>query len=303
MSGAQGNVSTFRLAERLAIAKPVLRLTNPHSQQLVFVHSGVGSVSLNGRHFTLRAGSAVVVPASTACVFRFETRSDGLCLRIRESYWRSQIIPALAGSCQGADRLRRAFHAPALVNELADEADRGRRDDVMRELLAASRRVGFGCDPAVVAYMLIVMYEPHLRAATSEASTGRAGPQPTTPGLVLKFRDLIEHHFVRHLRLRDYCRLLRVSQRRLSAECQTATGLKPLTLIQERIILEAKRQLCSSYKPIAEIGASLGFRDLSYFSRFIKRRTGMSPKSFRRQEARAPGTTSGGWPSIVAPTE
>jgi AraC family transcriptional regulator, transcriptional activator of pobA len=48
------------------------------------------------------------------------------------------------------------------------------------------------------------------------------------------------------------------------------------------LILEAKRELSSSRKPVGAIAAALGFADVGYFSRFVKQHTGKSPNAFRR---------------------
>ncbi len=57
---------------------------------------------------------------------------------------------------------------------------------------------------------------------------------------------------------------------------------KTLTnLISERIIIEAKRDLYLTNKPIKEIAYGLGYTDESYFSRFFKINTDVSPQMFR----------------------
>lgn len=55
----------------------------------------------------------------------------------------------------------------------------------------------------------------------------------------------------------------------------------PLKIINDRIILEAKRQLCYTDLKIKEIAFRLGFDDPSYFVKFFKRQTGILPAEFR----------------------
>lgn len=59
------------------------------------------------------------------------------------------------------------------------------------------------------------------------------------------------------------------------------TGKTASDLIQEKIILEAKRLLQSSDKTIAEISFSLGFEYPTYFTRLFKKRTGQTPTEFK----------------------
>jgi AraC-like DNA-binding protein len=205
-----------------------------------------------------------------------------MSLRIRDSYMRSSIVPTLPVTVEAGSRYWDAYYTPAIFNEFIGEANRGRRDEVMRELIVANKRFGLGCDPAVAAYMLVVMFEPHLIATMASPSNIGGATQHGSRSLVLEFRNLIEQNYMHHLQVHDYCKLLDVTPRRLSQACQAATGMKPLSLIHDRIILEAKRELSCSKSSIAQIASALGFEDVGYFSRFIKQRTGMSPMGFRR---------------------
>ena len=54
-------------------------------------------------------------------------------------------------------------------------------------------------------------------------------------------------------------------------------------LIRERIVLEAKRQLLYANKSVNQVAYLLNFEDDSYFIRFFKRETGMTPKAYKKQ--------------------
>ncbi len=60
------------------------------------------------------------------------------------------------------------------------------------------------------------------------------------------------------------------------------TGKTASEIIQEKIITEAKHQLKSSNKTIAEIGHNLGFEYPTYFGRLFKKHTGLTPSQFRK---------------------
>ena len=47
------------------------------------------------------------------------------------------------------------------------------------------------------------------------------------------------------------------------------------------MLLEAKKKLHLTYKSIKEIANELGFEDEFYFSRYFKKLTNVSPKTFR----------------------
>jgi AraC-like DNA-binding protein len=53
-------------------------------------------------------------------------------------------------------------------------------------------------------------------------------------------------------------------------------------VVQERIILEAKRLLAHTGLNVSEISYKLGFKDNSYFGRYFKKAVGLSPDRYRR---------------------
>jgi AraC-like DNA-binding protein len=56
----------------------------------------------------------------------------------------------------------------------------------------------------------------------------------------------------------------------------------PLLVIQERIVLEAKRLLFYTEKSSKEIAYYLGFEDANNFSKFFKKHTTISPTDFKK---------------------
>ncbi|MBL7932446.1 MAG: AraC family transcriptional regulator, partial [Bacteroidia bacterium] len=53
-------------------------------------------------------------------------------------------------------------------------------------------------------------------------------------------------------------------------------------IINEQIILEARRYLLATSNQVNQIAYQLGYEDVSYFIRFFKKHTGHSPDSFRQ---------------------
>jgi AraC-like DNA-binding protein len=98
-----------------------------------------------------------------------------------------------------------------------------------------------------------------------------------------QFRQLIEKHF-RLLRLpKEYAELMYITPNYLNALCQDVTGKSAGDLIRDRIILEAKRFLTNANMDISEISYELNFQDNSYFTRFFKKSTGITPEVFRKK--------------------
>ncbi len=97
------------------------------------------------------------------------------------------------------------------------------------------------------------------------------------------FRQLLEQNFRTIHTVQEYADLLNISPRTLTKYVNESTHRSPLQVINDRIVLEAKRQIQHSTLSIKEIGYDLGFEDPSYFVKFFKRMTGRIPNEFRNQ--------------------
>jgi AraC family transcriptional activator of pobA len=101
--------------------------------------------------------------------------------------------------------------------------------------------------------------------------------------LIQRFNSLLEQHFTKIHKVSEYADLLSLTPNHLSDSIKKISGKTAGELIQQRIILEAKRLLLHSSGSTKEIAYQLGFNDPSYFSRFFKINTGYAPESFRKE--------------------
>lgn len=96
-----------------------------------------------------------------------------------------------------------------------------------------------------------------------------------------RFKILLEQHFLALHKPSDYANLLHITPNVLSKRCKLYFRKTPTQLIQERIIIEAKKKIHLTRLSIKEIAFELQFQDEHYFSRFFKKITGISPQKFR----------------------
>jgi AraC-like DNA-binding protein len=101
--------------------------------------------------------------------------------------------------------------------------------------------------------------------------------------LLANFRQLINRHYNTIRLPKEYAELLYITPNHLNALCQDLLGKTAGELIRDRVLLEAKRLLVNESLTITEIAYALNFQDNSYFNRFFKKNTGMTPEAFRKQ--------------------
>jgi AraC family transcriptional activator of pobA len=127
------------------------------------------------------------------------------------------------------------------------------------------------------------------RAVIWRLAQARVREQPLADGrsgrhqaLFTRFLMLVEAHFLEHWSLDQYASRLGLSTTRLNRLVRNQIDRSALELVHERLTREACRRLVYIAAPAASLAGELGFEDPAYFSRFFKRRMGMSPHRWRQ---------------------
>ncbi|MGI9581632.1 helix-turn-helix domain-containing protein [Chryseobacterium sp. RRHN12] len=99
------------------------------------------------------------------------------------------------------------------------------------------------------------------------------------------FRDfsrLLEIHFREKHHVADYAELLHMAPKTLTHKFKHLNLESPNQFIINRILLEAKRLLFYTDKPVKEIAYDLGYEDPAYFNRLFTNKTGNTPANFKK---------------------
>ena len=101
------------------------------------------------------------------------------------------------------------------------------------------------------------------------------------PFILQKLKDAIEENFKTKHSPADYAAMLYITPKALAKITKTHFNKTLSSLINERIIIEAKRELYLTNKTVKEIAYELGYEDEYYFSRFFKVNADVSPQMYR----------------------
>lgn len=99
--------------------------------------------------------------------------------------------------------------------------------------------------------------------------------------LLKNFQAKINDSFKQLKEVGDYASELNISAGHLSEVVKIQSGKPAIKHIHERLVLEARRLLFHTNNSLKEIAFELGFSDASYFNRFFKRETAVTPAEYR----------------------
>ena len=99
--------------------------------------------------------------------------------------------------------------------------------------------------------------------------------------LVKRFFHLVEENHQKNLSLSDYSGMIGVTPNHLTQTVKLLTGKTSSQIIKAKQLLEIKRLLVHTNLSVSEIANQLNFEDQSYFTKFFKRETRMTPIQYR----------------------
>ena len=103
------------------------------------------------------------------------------------------------------------------------------------------------------------------------------------PELTSSFLVLLDGNFRSHRDLEWYAGKLCKSIKYLSRQIKTESGRNASWWIEKRVIKEARSLLLNSSMSISQMSEHLGFPSQSFFGRYFRRLTGLSPVQFRKR--------------------
>ncbi|SIS70200.1 AraC-type DNA-binding protein [Chryseobacterium ureilyticum] len=102
--------------------------------------------------------------------------------------------------------------------------------------------------------------------------------------LVSKFKSLVNKNLNQHLSLDYYSEALNINLRTFQKIFLKVENQTPKQWLINRLILEIKRNLTYNESSVSEVAYSLGFKELTNFTKFFKSKTGMTPTQFRNSQ-------------------
>lgn len=106
---------------------------------------------------------------------------------------------------------------------------------------------------------------------------------PKSEQLCRSFTQLVMQHYAENRNVSWYAEKLDISHAYLCSIVKQTTGKNCADIISSMVIMDAKSQLKSTQQSIQNISDSLNFANMSFFGKYFKRHTGMSPLEYRNK--------------------
>lgn len=147
-------------------------------------------------------------------------------------------------------------------------------DNIYREI----KKDGKDRIPVVQSYMNILLYKikniTHSKLSTVALNRFEA--------ITARFEQCIVSEEGRYLSVSEYADKLNISPVYLSECVKKTTGKSPREVISIHKLVHAKSLLQQADLPIADISEATGFSEVTNFTKFFKKNTGMTPIKFRK---------------------
>lgn len=231
---------------------------------LVAVQEGAGRHELDGEDVELRPGAVMTVVPGQVHRHVFDTHCQA-----RMVLWRPEVAPpglSLAGPAGGGCLYADGDQESALASLI--------------EQLRLELGDFDGTAPAVLGArgLLAALLWRLERIAALHRELPAAGSHP----LFLAFRDALEANLTRKPTVAMIAAELGYSARTLTRACRAASGKTPKRLIDDRLVLQARRLLINTDLSAQAIGRRLGFDDASQFNAVFRRTEGSTPAAYRK---------------------
>lgn len=278
--GAAGHDSPgLHLEAMQARAESLAYTVRPHVHpgllQLLYATGGVCTATIDGRIHRLLAPCVASIPGGIAHCFNFGPDAAGWILTVAHDH---VMETPLVRNEDNVTSLLREPHVLSLDASPEEAVLLRTLFTQLDEELRADRRG----KRAGVEYLLRLILLQHWRAVETRQDDRH---DDRDRRLFYDFRALLEQNFARHWTVPEYARRLKCTPLRLNRVCRAFSRQTANGVILGRLGEEARRLLVFTTAPAAHVAARLGFQEPSYFTRFFRRQTGVTPGEFRQRQA------------------
>jgi AraC family transcriptional activator of pobA len=252
-----------------------LHTAHRHSfYHLVYFTKGAGSQNIDFKEYPVLPGLIYFMTPGQVHSWSFQDEVDGYIINFSETYFSSYLSnPLYLQNFSFFDELS----TDAVY--VLPETSREKITNLFENILLEGKNAGLFHEDLV----RILMVNIFIQVTRAMELKHPVQNNPHNQKLLISFKKLIEANFLKLRFPKQYAELLFITPNHLNALTNDLLGISAGQLIRERVILEAKRLLINRDYSVYDISNKLAFNDESYFIKFFKKQTGLTPNKFRKQ--------------------
>lgn len=246
--------------------------------QILYLTQGSVEATIDNAKVSINAPCLLLLPAQTVHGFVFSEDVDGPVVTAAQ-----RPLESLASAC--LSELLPFIRKPAVI-PLDITSDH--KESLMPLFLALEREARIDVMnqmSAEVALLLALCVQMSRLAQFQKTVSLNASSRKTMQ--IERFRTMVNEGYKKHLPLTAYADQLGITVGQLSRLCREVLGASSLDVVNARLIHEAQRDLVYTISSVKQVADSLGFADETYFGRFFRKHTGLSPRAFRTKALQA----------------
>lgn len=257
--------------------KAMRKLHFPHRHDfyhIILFTQGSGSHTIDFENFEVQPYHAYFMAPGQVHGWAFKGEVDGYVINFSAGFFKSFLLNSqylhhfafLSGNVQHSVTDIGEQYRPAVI-------------ELLNKAVAEAQNTGkFRLDK-----LRILLLEFFFLMAQIKGETGDAkGTDNHHQAVIRNFEQLVNQHYLQLRLPKQYAEMLCVTPGYLNSVCKEFLDLSAGNLIRNRVVLEAKRMLINLQLTVTEIAYALNFNDNSYFCKFFKNQTGLSPETFRK---------------------
>jgi AraC family transcriptional activator of pobA len=243
-----------------------------HLYQFFFIESGSGTLIINEKSKKFSGQNLIIMPENNLHGFKFSDDIKGYTLSVS-----SAIIDKITSNDK---ELRYEINRVRLLNmnnnfeEFNDAMDSIRRMNKEFNLQAEKEALFL---ETLLLLLLIKIFRMTIESEKEYVASTRE------LAYYKEFMKMIKKVVPTNKSIDDFTKDLGISKTHLNRVCQTIAGESTKQVISKYLINESMVLMTHTDMTISEIAYQLEFKDVSYFCRFYKKQTGVSPAKFREK--------------------
>jgi AraC family transcriptional activator of pobA len=244
-------------------------------QEILWVRSGRGKHAIDGRELTIQPNTFYLIAKGQVHQLITGIDLDGFVIRFSDAF-----LPNFLSQEMGHYQTV-LFNNVTINHTLPVPLDALPNFEALLGLLLAEfNSAGGRSNQEILRHLLTVLL---IKLGKVQREVVRGGETAVSPEAQLfhEFTLLLEEQASQTHAVQDFAQMLNITPRQLSDITREFVGQTAKHLIEDRLMLEARRLLTFTNLSVKEIAHQLGYKDPSHFSKIFKKKTKTTPQSYK----------------------